>query len=61
MKCEVENSVWLRCLVAQPDGCRERWLDEAELDWIAAQAESPELSDPILFFLPHEEREGETK
>ena len=28
------------------------WLDDVELDRLAEQAESPDLSDPLLYFLP---------
>ena len=52
MKCESEmrdkskvTEFWNQ--ESEPD-----WLDEAELGWLAEQAQSPELSDPLLFFLP---------
>jgi len=38
----------------------DEWLDEMELDRIQEIVQSPELSDPLLFFLP-EKRTGDRK
>ena len=33
------------------------WLDDIELDRLAEQAEAPDLSDPLLYFLPKRQKE----
>ena len=49
---KMDEAKWLEFDEISDEELVELGMDDAELDWIAERVQCPELSDPLLFFLP---------